>query len=254
MPPISAVIIALNEAEAIARALRSVSWADEMLVVDSGSTDGTGEIAVNLGARVVTHAWPGYAAQKNYAAGQARHDWGLSLDGEGELDAQAQAVLRAWMSSEPPPDLAGCRFARRARFLGRWIRHSGWYPDHKVRLYDRRRARWQGDYVHESLRLRGSIETLPGEILHYTCDSLEEFRQRIELYAELGAQEMAERREQPGALMRALAPWWRFLHAYVLRLGFLDGSQGLLIAQFEADYVRQKFAKAAHLRPPGLEN
>lgn len=247
MPPISAVIIAHNEAESIARAIRSLSCADEILVVDSGSTDGTWDIAAGLGARVILHAWAGYSAQKNFAIEQARHDWILSLDADEEFDAKAQASLRAWKASDPPQGVAGYRFARRARFLGRWIRHSGWYPDRKLRLFDRRRGRWQGAYVHESVVVNGPVETFPGEILHYTCDSLDEFRQRIERYAELGAREMLERQDRPNALLRFLAPPWRFVSTYFLRLGLLDGYPGFLIARMEARYVRKKFSKLAQL-------
>ena len=248
MPPISAVIIAHNEADSIARVLRSLACADELLVVDSGSTDGTREVAADLGARVLTNPWPGYAAQKNFAAEQARQDWILSLDADEELDAEAQAAVLGWKASNPPPDVAGYRFARRARFLGRWIRHSGWYPDYKLRLFDRRRGRWQGGYVHEAVEVAGAIETLPGEILHYTCDSLEEFSERIERYAELSAREMLEHSRNPSALLRLVAPPGRFLRAYFLRLGFLDGPEGFLIARMEARYARKKFSKLAELR------
>ncbi len=247
MPPISAVVIAHNEADSIGRALTSLACADELVVVDSGSTDCTSDVAASFGARVLLHSWPGYAAQKNYGVEQAHHDWILSLDADEELDAQAQAAVHAWKASGARPGAAGYRFARRARFLGRWIRHGGWYPDYKVRLFDRHRGRWQGAYVHETVEVTGPVETLPGEILHYTCDALEEFQERIERYAELGAGEMFERGARPDALLGLLAPSWRFVHTYFLRLGFLDGYPGLLIARMEARYVREKLAKLARL-------
>src|SRR5438128_6991273 len=134
MPPISATIIARNEAANIARAIRSLSVADEIVVVDAGSTDGTREIAAGLGARVIEHAWPGFAAQKNFASDQARYDWVLSLDADEELDAVAQNAVRQWKASEPRA--AAYCFPRRAQYLGRWILHSGWYPDYKLRLFD----------------------------------------------------------------------------------------------------------------------
>ena len=246
MPSLSATIITHNEARNIARAIRSLACADEVIVVDGGSTDETVSIAKSLGARVVGHSFEGFAAQKNFAAAQARHVWIISLDADEELDAAAQEAVRQWKASTPR--VAGYRFARCARYLGRWIRHSGWYPDYKLRLYDRRRGEWQGAYVHESVRVEGPVETLPGEILHYTCDTLEEHRQRIEFYTELAAQEMHKRGQKVSALARVLAPPWIFLETYLVRGGILDGREGFLIARMAARYVARKFEKLERLR------
>ena len=246
MPPISATIITYNEARSIARAVRSLACADEIVVVDSGSTDATREIAADLGARVVDHPWEGFAAQKNFASRQAQHDWVLSLDADEELDADAQAALLRWKTSEPAAN--GYKFARRAQYLGRWILHSGWYPDYKLRFFDRRKGQWCGDYVHESVMVDGRVETLPGEILHYTCDTLDEHRQRIEFYTDLAAREMFDRGQRVNLLSRLLSPPWIFLNSYVFRLGVLDGIPGFLIAWMAARYVRRKFDKLAVLR------
>jgi glycosyltransferase involved in cell wall biosynthesis len=246
MPQISAIIVTHNEAQNIARDIRSLSVADEVVVVDAGSTDDTRQIAAGLGARVIVHPWAGFAAQKNFASAQARHDWVLSLDADEELNADAQAAVARWKATEPAA--AGYRFARRAYYLGRWILHSGWYPDYKLRLFDRRQARWQGDYVHESVVVAGPVETLAGEILHYTCDSLAEHRSRIEFYTDLAAREMLERGERVGFLRRQLTPPWIFFSTYFLRLGVLDGYQGFLIARMAARYVRRKYSKWARLR------
>jgi len=246
MPQFSATIITHNEAANIARALRSLACADEVVVVDSASTDDTREIAAGLGARVIIHPWEGFATQKNFASAQAQHEWILSLDADEELDAQAQASVRHWKESNPAA--VGYRFARRAQYLGRWIVHSGWYPDYKLRLFDRRRARWQGAYVHESVIANGPVETLGGEILHYTCASLEEHHQRIEFYTDLAAKEMFDRGESAGWLSRLFAPLCAFFHAYFLKLGVLDGHQGLLIALMAARYVRRKHFKYARMR------
>ena len=243
MTPISATIVTLNEAGSIARTIRSLAVADEVLVVDSGSTDGTPEIARSLGARVVAHAWPGFSAQKNFASGEAKHDWILSLDADEELNEDAQAAVRNWKAAEPKA--AGYRFRRRARYLGRWILHSGWYPDFKLRLFDRRRGAWQGAHLHESAVVQGPVETLAGEILHYTCDSIEDHEKRIEYHTDLAAQEMIERGERPGPARRLLVPPWVFIETYFLRLGVLDGPQGFAIARMAARYVRCKYAKAA---------
>lgn len=245
MPPISATIIAKNEASPIARAIRSLSCADEVLVVDSESSDGTREIAAGLGARVLTHPWEGFAAQKNFASQQARHDWILSLDADEELDSEAQAAVIQWKRSNPAA--GGYRFARRARYLGRWILHSGWYPDYKVRLFDRRQGLWVGPFVHESVVVNGRVETLPGEILHYTCETIEEHRQRIEFYTDLAAREMDERGQRARLIPRLLAPPWVFLDTYLRRLGVLDGAPGFLIAWMAARYVNRKYAKLAAL-------
>jgi glycosyltransferase involved in cell wall biosynthesis len=246
MPSFSATITTLNEAENIARTIRSLAMADEIVVVDSGSTDATVEIARQLGARVVHHQWEGFAAQKNFAAREARHDWILSLDADEELNTDAQAAVTRWKGVKPR--VAGYRLARRARYLGRWILHSGWYPDYKLRLYDRRAGEWRGSYVHESAVVSGPVETLLGEILHYTCDSLEDHQRRIELYTDLAAREMIDRGAHVNLPARVFAPSWKFFHTYFLRLGILDGYQGFLIARMAARYVRRKYQKWIELK------
>jgi glycosyltransferase involved in cell wall biosynthesis len=241
MPLISATIIAHNEARHIGRAIGSLGCADEIIVVDSGSADETGEIAQSLGARVIVHSWEGFAAQKNFAVDQARYEWILSLDADEELDARAQEAVANWKRSEPA--CIGYRFARRACYLGRWIRHSGWYPDYKLRLFDRRKGRWEGSYVHESVVASGPLGIMPGEILHYTCDSLDDHRRRVDFYTDLAAAEMLRQGRPVGRLRRTLDPPWTFLQTYVLRGGFLDGAQGFWIALMASRYVALKYAK-----------
>ena len=249
MPSVSATLITYNEEAKIARAIRSLSCVDEVIVVDAESTDATREIAAGLGARVVVHPFEGFAAQKNLASRQARHEWILSLDADEELDEQAQAAVARWKASQP--SASGFRFARRAYYLGRWILHSGWYPDYKLRLFDRRCGAWRGSYVHESVLVNGKVETLPGEILHYTCDTLNEHRGRIEFYTDLAAREMVARGARMGPVRRLLTPPWVFLETYLLRRGILDGRQGFCIAWMAAHYVRRKYAKARQLLASG---
>jgi glycosyltransferase involved in cell wall biosynthesis len=246
VPSVSATIIANNEARNLARAIRSLACADEVIVIDSESTDDTASVARSLGATVITRRFAGFAAQKKFATSQARHDWILSLDADEELNPSAQQSVERWKASTPRVN--GYRFARRARYLGRWISHSGWYPDYKLRLFDRRHGQWQGAYVHESVAVAGRVETLPGEILHYTCDSLEEHRERIEFYTDLAAREMFDQGKQVSALGRVLAPPWIFLETYLLRAGILDGHEGYLIARMAAQYVKRKLEKLEGLR------
>src|SRR4051794_17794062 len=158
---LSATIITLNEERNIARAIESLRCADEIVVVDSGSTDQTCEIAIRLGARVIEERWRGYAAQKNYAAACASHDWILSLDADESVTPALESEILALKAAGATFD--GYTFPRLAQYLGRWIRHSGWYPDRKVRLYQRAKAEWTGAWVHESVRVNGTVGELHGD-------------------------------------------------------------------------------------------
>jgi glycosyltransferase involved in cell wall biosynthesis len=252
MPAVSATIITHNESANIARAIRSLSCADEIVVIDSNSDDDTCEVASSLGARVIRNPFEGFAAQKNFASAQAQHDWILSLDADEELNSDAQNAILKWKQSTP--SAAGYRFARRAHYLGRWILHSGWYPDFKLRLFDRRQGEWKGAFVHESVAAKGPVETMSGEILHYTCNSLEEHVQRIEFYTDLASKEMFDRDERVSFARRALAPPWIFINTYLMKLGVLDGHQGYLIAKMAAHYVERKYAKLQDLQSSAHAN
>lgn len=254
MLEISAVIITLNEERRLARALESLAVAptvaDEILVVDSGSTDRTREIAERHGARVISHPWEGYARQKNFAAAQAQFPWVLSIDADEVVTPELAAELRQ-IKENGPGDAAGFRMPRLAWYRGRWIRHSGWYPDHKLRLYDRRRGRWVGDYVHERVEVDGPVRDLPGDLLHFTCDSLAEHVRTTDRYTTLAAQEAYDRGYR-WVLPRVLAmllfgPAWKFFETYFFRQGFRDGGPGLAIAAMAGYYVFQKYAKLGRL-------
>lgn len=213
--------------------------------MDSGSSDRTAEIARAAGARVLHNPWPGYAAQKNFAAASASCEWILALDADEEVSPPLQQELARLKGHGPDRD--GYSFPRLARYAGRWIRHSGWYPDRKVRLYRRDRARWVGDYVHESVVVSGAVGELHGDLLHYTCDSLSEHLATLNRYTTLAAQEMAAqgRRASPSRLL--LSPPWTFLRSYVLQAGFLDGAAGLQIGLMAGLYVYAKYAKLREL-------
>jgi glycosyltransferase involved in cell wall biosynthesis len=239
---ISATIITYNEERNIARAIESLRCVDEILVVDSGSNDRTMEIAEKLGARVVEAAWPGYANQKNRAAEQASHDWILSIDADESLSEALEAEI--WQLKKCGPQYDAYTMPRLAQYLGRWIRHSGWYPDRKVRLYDRRKAVWEGAYVHESVKVNGRIGHLESNLLHFTCSSLSEHLRTMDRYTTLAAEQLIANRE-PVTLSRIIAePPWTFFQTYVVKLGFLDGLEGLAIANMAAFYNFLKYTKA----------
>jgi glycosyltransferase involved in cell wall biosynthesis len=244
---ISATIVTLNEERNIARAIESLGCADEVLIVDSGSTDRTREIALRLGARVIEEPWRGYAGQKNYAAACAAYDWILSIDADESLtpDLTAEIVaLKSAVLKSASIEADGYSFPRLAQYLGRWIRHGGWYPDRKVRLYNRAKAEWTGDYVHESVRVNGLIGQLHGDLLHFTCQSLSEHLRTLDRYTSLAAREIAARNKRVPIRRLALDPAWTFIRAYILQRGFLDGPQGLAIAWMAALYTFLKYAKA----------
>jgi glycosyltransferase involved in cell wall biosynthesis len=245
--PVTATVITFNEAANIRAALESLSWADEIVVVDSQSTDGTADIARQFTNTVIVRPWPGYTAQKNFAAGEARHDWIFSLDADERvtpaLSGEIAGVLRE-------PRVSGYRVPRVTFHLGRWIRSTDWYPDYQLRLYDRRRARWTGKYVHESVQADGPVSDLHGELLHYAYRDLAHHFQTMNRYTTLAARQMFEEGRQAGWLDLAVHPPAAFLRNYVLRGGFRDGVPGLIVSAMNARYVGLKFAKLWELCSP----
>jgi glycosyltransferase involved in cell wall biosynthesis len=259
---ITATVITLNEEANIQRALESLGWADEIVVVDSGSTDRTVEIARRFTDKVVIKDWPGYAAQKNFAAQQARNDWIFSLDADEEISPQLAAeigILKEHVadggqgsslssSLSRAASVAGYEMPRLCRYMGRWIKHSGWYPDYKLRLYNRKAGSWKGDFVHESVTVKGEVRRLRGDLLHYTVRSASEHHQRMDRYTTLAAEEMHKHRRKPSAATMLVSPVTSFFRSYVIRLGFLDGIPGLAIACFAAHYSFLKHVKLWEFR------
>jgi glycosyltransferase involved in cell wall biosynthesis len=242
---ITATIITLNEERNIVRTIESLRCCDEILIVDSGSTDRTTELATNLGARIVEANWRGYSGQKNWAAEQACNDWILSLDADEALSEALEAEI--WNLKKSGPRYDGYTMPRLARYLGRWILHSGWYPDRKIRLYDRRKAKWVGDFVHEIVHVDGRVGHLESNILHFTCESLAEHVKTMDRYTTLAAQELAGRRIAVPLTRLIWAPPWTFVRTYLVQLGFLDGLEGLVIAYMAAFYTFLKYAKARNM-------
>jgi glycosyltransferase involved in cell wall biosynthesis len=242
---ITATIITLNEERNIARAIESLRCCDEILILDSGSTDRTLQLAENLGARVFEAGWRGYSGQKNWAAEQASNDWILSIDADEALSEALEAEI--WNLKKSGPRYDGYTMPRLARYLGRWILHSGWYPDRKIRLYERTKGRWVGDFVHESVHVDGRVGQLESNILHFTCESLSEHVKTMERYTTLAAQEIAARQIQVPLWRVVVDPQWTFLKSYLLQRGFLDGREGLTIAYMAAFYTFLKYAKARNM-------
>ncbi|HYO63977.1 MAG TPA: glycosyltransferase family 2 protein [Pyrinomonadaceae bacterium] len=237
---ITATIITFNEAENIRGACESVAWADEVLVVDSESRDATREIAEECGARVVTRAWPGFAAQKQFAAESARHDWLFSLDADERVSPELRASVADLLRADGARLADGYRVARRSFYMGRWIRGGGWYPDYQLRFYNRARGRWRGAYVHESVKMDegARVSTLAGDLLHYSVrDASHHHRMIGERYAPLSARQMFEQGRRTNALRLALAAPSAFARSYILKGGFRDGLAGLSIAHFAAHHA-----------------
>ena len=239
---ITATIITLNEERNIARAIESLRCCDEIVVLDSGSADRTVELAEKFGARTVESPWRGYAGQKNWAAEQAANDWILSLDADEALSEALEAEI--WGLKKSGPRYDAYTMPRLARYLGRWILHSGWYPDRKIRLYDRRKAKWVGEFVHESVQVSGRIGHLDSNILHFTCDSLSEHLKSLDRNTTLAAQEIAGHRVKVPLYRVIFDPAWTFVKSYFLQRGFLDGLEGLTIAYMAAFYTFLKYSKA----------
>ena len=245
MNHVTATLITRDEEKNLPRALASLAGiADEILVVDCGSTDRTRPIAYQHGARVLERAWTDFSDQKNFAAAQARHDWILSLDADEELSPALQEELRRWKEQAAPAEAYA--MPRKARYLGRWVLHSGWYPDPKRRLYRRDRARFAGR-LHESLEVDGLVGRFQGELYHYTFDTVSDHIEQINTYTSLAATELFAAGRRRWFLPLLVAPAWTFVRTYLLQQGFRDGYPGWLIARMAAYYVFLKYLKVAVL-------
>lgn len=241
VPKLSVTVITRNEAANLAAALESVTWADEIVVVDAESTDETVAIARRYASTVVVRPWPGYVDQKNHAAALATHDWILSLDADERVTPALAAEIQALLRGDPP--VAGYRVPRLTFHLGRWIRSTDWYPDYQLRVYDRRRGRWTGHLVHESVLVEGPVVDLASDLQHYAYRDLSHHLQTMDRYTTLAARQMHEDGRRAGWVDLALHPPAAFVRNYVLRGGFRDGLPGLVISILNATYVALKFAK-----------
>src|SRR5215216_3499717 len=235
---ISATIITLNEESNIKPACESLAWADEILVVDSGSTDATRDIAADCGARVITNPWPGFGAQKQFAVEQTRHDWIFSLDADERVSDELKRSIESLKQNPNPAD--GYEIARRTFYQGRWIRGGGWYPDRQLRLFKKSKGRWKQRHVHESVTMDpgARVEKLTGDLLHYTSQNAAHHHRMIgERYAPLAARQMFEEGRRTSVLGVASAGPAAFIRSLILKGGLRDGFAGFTIASFAAHHA-----------------
>jgi glycosyltransferase involved in cell wall biosynthesis len=224
--PVSLCVITRDAAAQLADCLASASFAGEIVVVDSGSRDDTVEIARRSGARVLERAWEGFGAQKNFAVANAAHDWVLCLDADERVTPELRASIERVLGLPAERRPTACAMARCNRFLGVWLRHGEGYPDWNTRLFDRRRARWTDDPVHEHVVADGHVVRLAGDLLHESAESLDAYLAKQNRYTSLQAEAMHARGERAGVGRLVFSPLVRFVRFYVVRLGFLDGVAG----------------------------
>lgn len=248
-PLLSVALVTLNEEQNIARTLQSVAWADEIIVVDSGSIDRTAEIARSFGAQVIERPWPGFAQQKNFAIKLCTGQWVLSLDADEELTPELQQEIRTLIAA--PTSAADAFFLKRRNlFLGRWMKHGGFYPDPKLRLFRRSaELRFTERAVHETISTTATTATLQHDLIHHAYPTLSSYIEHMDRYSTLGADVLIARgrtsRGLPAFLWNTLyAPQWTFTWNYIFRAGFLDGREGFLLHLYQAVYTSWKYAKA----------
>jgi len=235
-------VITCNEADRIEACLASLAFCDEIIVVDSHSTDATRALAAVAGARVIERDWPGYRSQKQFAVETAAHDWVLCLDADERISDSLRDEIIALRESGFV-GASGWKFPRCTEYFGRYLRHGNGYPDRVLRLFDRRCGAWAGREIHEHVEVQGTVARLRGELLHDAYRNLADQLRRLEKYARLMAEHMHTQGRRAHLWNLLLNPGWRFFRGYVLRAGFMDGWRGLILAYIEANYVRQKFIK-----------
>lgn len=246
MKPLSIVIIAKNEQRNIVRCLKSASWADEMIVMDSESTDDTAELARTHGARVFAHEWQGYGAAKRAAVDKASHDWIFSIDADEEITDQLRQEIQALLNGDARHH--GYFVPRRTLFLRRWIKHCGWYPDYVLRLFKKSQGNFDDAVVHERVVINGGTGYLKSDLLHYSYPTLEEYFRKFDWYTTLGAREAARRGAHAGWFDITVKPMLSFASHYLIRQGFRDGLEGFLVSVLSAAAVMVKYAKLREIQ------
>jgi glycosyltransferase involved in cell wall biosynthesis len=241
MPTLSAIVITRNEAHNIEACLDSLAFCDERIVVDSGSTDGTVQLAERKGARVASHAWHGFGAQKNFALSLATGDWILAIDADERVTPALQSEIQTAIAR---PDADGYEMPRLSTFCGRTMHHSGWYPDYVLRLLRRGRARFSDDVVHERVISEGRVARLTEALAHAPVLRLEDALSRMDRYSTANAEKLVSSGRRVWFMTGIWRGLWSFLRTYILRAGFLDGREGFLLAVANAEGTYYRYMKA----------
>ncbi|MCR4298468.1 MAG: glycosyltransferase family 2 protein [Gallionella sp.] len=242
MAKLSVILITKNEAANVRACLASVAWADEIIVVDSGSTDATAKICGEFGARIYMHDWPGFGAQKNRALDYATNEWVFSIDADERVTPELRAAIEAVLRKGDGTCTA-YHVSRRSSYCGRFLRHSGWYPDRIVRLFKRDAARFSDALVHESVEVKGKIGLLEGELLHYSYENLEQVLDKANQYSSAAARMLQQRGRNSSVSGAALRGLWTFIRTYFLQRGFLDGREGFMVAVSNAEGTYYRYLK-----------
>ena len=244
---ISACIITKNEQEKVRDCLESVCWVDEIVVVDSHSTDDTVQICREYTDRVIVRDWPGHIEQKNFAIDSASHPWILSLDADERVSETLREEIEKLRNQGLLEYADGYRMARRVNYAGHWIDHCGWYPEYKIRLFRKNKGRWGGENPHDLLSCAGSVRTLKGDLLHYSFDSISDHLKTIDFFTTISAKELFKKGKRGSVVALILRPLWCFFRMYFLQLGFLDGRAGFTICTLSSLHVFVKYAKLREL-------
>ena len=241
---LSIVLITYNEAERLPACLASVAFADEVVVVDNGSTDGTVELARSLGARVLqTPDWPGFGSQKNRAVDLAQGRWVFSIDADEQVTPELREAILAVVQSQSDDGVAAYSVSRLSSYCGQYMRHSGWYPDRIVRLFQRGSARFSDDLVHESLQAKGAVGVLQGELLHQSFANFDVVLDKVNRYSSASAKALAARGKRGSVVKAVLHGFWAFVRTYIFKRGFLDGQLGLALAISNAEGTYYRYLK-----------
>lgn len=241
--PISAFVITFNEEANLSRCLKSLSFCDEIVVIDSHSSDRTQEIAREHGAKVIERDWPGYVAQKAFGLSQVSYDWVLNLDADEEVSPQLRASIEQVIEVEVPADLAGYEVNRLVYHFGRWWRNGGWYPEYRLRLFRRDKVTWGGRDPHERPIPSGKVLALSGDLYHYTYRDLSDQLERLHKFSSIAAQEAFSRGKRCSCWQIVVNPIVRLVKFYIVKQGFREGMAGIVVAGAEAFYTFMKYAK-----------